>query len=497
MFEMELSNKKILRPKAQISYRILSNIIIDNEDLTLIHFISSEIDKTKFNNICFYNASFLSTKFICTDFNICNLENTDICSIWVKECNFDSSIIDNSTVSDSTFINCTFDNTSFVGVTMTNCTFINCIFNSFPIENSTITLNTFENCIIRNSVFTVSFYYQIFINCQFENTDFPLELMGYNFGLMSSKINNSNESVKIENHFIERGFLINAAIFRINCENKYYDQSLLASIYALEKMMDNNILIKTDEVRFLKNLTSNFIDRNQIAPIILLKIVKKINNIMIKNESKFELNKSLYSLKEYMYASYFKYNSFLKKVNENNEKLFKFSANCESVLKITYRVQPLIPFIFFLKQFNSYENKSMTTPELIKTEKGSFIEYHRISSILLPYIQTLFSFLGVIAPIAIYKNQNKEVCKTEDKSTNLSVSIKINSPNDEQSNKIYISDNHGDKSISIITEHLISDKSNEIIKQSIEMIDKNLIDNSPDYAGYNASNVKSIEINIQ
>lgn len=280
MKEIESKYDNLIVSGAKLNFQTFPDLILTKKDLSFIHFISSIISNGYLKEINFYNASLLGTKFSNVTFENCNMTSTDIFSVWFKNCSFINSDLSESSISDSTFINCVFNNSIFNSISFTNCQFIDCVYEQLPIDDSNFSLNTFVHCKIKNTSFTESFYYQLFNDCEFHNVNMPSDLLGYNFGFSKEvlqQLSNNVDLQEIEMNFINKGFFVNAAILRINQVQEQFDIAIVACIAALSQMLKHDILIKANEIKFLKELTIYFVENNKIAPISIIKIYKHHN----------------------------------------------------------------------------------------------------------------------------------------------------------------------------------------------------------------------------
>lgn len=182
MKKTDVSHIDLITKGAKLNFQIYNALELENKNLEFLHLVSSAILSGYLKNICFYNASFLSTKFSKVSFMECNLQSSDLCSIWAKDCCFYNTDFSYATISDSTFVNCSFDGAIFESISLTKCQFIDCSFEQLSIDDSTFSLNVFTQCQIKNTHFTESFYYQIFNNCTFYEVKMDPALLGFNFG---------------------------------------------------------------------------------------------------------------------------------------------------------------------------------------------------------------------------------------------------------------------------------------------------------------------------
>lgn len=492
MKEIESKYDNLFVPSAKLSFQTYYNLILSNKDLTLLHLISSVVSGGYFKGTYFYNSSFLSTKFSDIVFENCNLKSTDICSIWAKDCKFKFSDFSGSTISDSTFINCTFENSSFISVSLINCQFINCVFEQMPIDDSTVVLNTFTSCQIKCTHFTESFYYQIFNNCLFYNVNMSPDLLGYNFGFTKEFLKpliDNIDLMDLETEFINRGLFINAAILHINLVPDNYDKAIIACITAINKMLQHDILIKADEIQFLKNLTTFLEQQNRIAPISTLKIWSMLNKTIHSNYDNTSINKALPHIREYINMMYFSFQHFLETLQQKLNSLSKLQNDVVAELKIIYYEKPSTPLLTMLTEFSKTIGPNIPKPLLIKIENGSFIEFHKIAVEIIPYVQTFFSILGVFTPIAIYYEQAKQHKreKSEEQPEN----------KEKKEIEIKISTSVKPSSIILPNMNIVTQETNEVVANTIKILEKQTLVYTSGFSGYNPNNIQSITIRFQ
>ena len=479
---------------AKLNFKNFPSLELDGNNLEFLHLISSTILSGHLHNVNFYNASFLSTKFSKVTFAKCNLKCTDICSIWAKNCCFQETDFSNATISDSTFIKCTFNGSIFESVSLVKCQFIDCTFEQFFIDDSTFSLNTFINCSIKNTQFTESFYYQIFDNCTFHDVNMSPSLLGYNFVFSSKVFNQLTEGVnlsEIDMDFITNGLYINAAIFRVNQIQSYYDQAMIACVSAIGKMIEHDILIKADEIEFLKNLTSYFYEHNKIVPISILRIWRLLNNYTTNILSNTSSSKAMPHIREYANTLYFKFIDFQKKLQKCLDQLpNKYSIIDTAELKIVYSEKPTFPLLNLLTEFNTLVHPKCPVPELIRTEEGSFVEYHNIAVAVIPYLQTCLSFLGIIVPIIIYKKERQiHDCEVKSKKA-----MTVDKP-ERAELEITLPTNAVKQSPSLLPGYInITPTTNTIVSNTIKILESQQEMNCAGFCGYNAQNIQSITV---
>lgn len=497
MDKLQLQNTNSLIKGAKLNFQNFHTLKLDSRNLEYLELISSTISSGYLKDINFFNASFLSTKLSEVNFEGCNLTSTDICSVWASRCHFINSDFSNATISDTSFVSCIFDGATFKSVSLTRCQFVDCTFEQFLIDDSTFSLNSFTRCHIKKTNFTESFYYQIFRDCTFNEVQMDPILLGYNFGFSSkifAQLTNSVNLDEIDKDFRNKKLYINAAILRINQVQKYYDEALRACVLALIKMIQNNILIKADEIEFLKNLTFYFEEHKQIAPISILQIWRLLNDCLSDDSPNIAINKASPHIREYSNMLYFRFIGFQKELQKCIEQFPQALTNTDTAeLKIIYSEKPVIPLLGCLIEFTALVGGECPMPNLIRTEKGSFYEYHNIAIAIIPYLQTFMSLLGIVTPFVIYKKQKKDEtqkeqakykeCTSENKK--MEIEINLNSMGAACS-PIFLPDTNG-----------ITSQTNNMISNVIKIVGNQEKINGVGFGGYNAQNIQSITIRFQ
>ncbi len=497
MKDLKLKYDSLLFSGAKLNFQTIPDLNLIKKDLSFIHLISSVVPNGYLKEINFHNASLLSTKFSESTFEECNLTSTDIFSVWFKDCNFKKSNFSDSTISDSTFVNCVFDHSIMDSISLTNCQFIDCTFENMPIDDSDFSLNTFIRCKIKNTSFTETFYYQLFEDCEFFDVNMSPDLLGFNFGFSKEVLQQLSKSVdlqEIETEFINKGLFVNAAILRINQVQNYYDIAIVACITALAQMLNHDLLIKADEIRFLKQLTIYFFENNHIAPVSILQIWQILNNIR-SNAYNIAIDKSMPYINEYINELYFIYQHFLENLQK---KLYKLSSKISTEgiveLKVVYAEKPSIPFLEFLSKITELIGPDCPKPIFIKAVKGSFKEFHEIATVIIPYLETLFGLLGVVVPIAI---SHREKINRGHETTNKNNPQSSQTKDTKDSIEITVSHSMTSSITTLPNTTPIKPETNAIITDTIKILNTQPILDNADFCGYNAQNINSITINFK
>lgn len=498
MKDLNLKYDSLLFSGAKLNFQTFPDLNLIKKDLSFIHLISSVVLNGYLKEINFHNASLLSTKFSEIIFEECNLTSADIFSVWFKDCVFKKSNFSDSTISDSTFVNCVFDHSILGSVSLTNCQFIDCTFEQMPIDDSDFSLNTFIRCKIKNTSFTESFYYQLFEDCEFFDVDMSPDLLGFNFGFSKEVLQQLSKSADLqetETEFINKGLFVNAAILRINQVQNYYDTAIIACIAALAQMLNHDLLIKADEIRFLKKLTIYFLKNNHIAPISILQIWQILTKTISSNTDNIAIDKSKPYVNEYINELYFIYQHFLEDLqNKLYELSSQNSTECNCELKVVYAEKPSIPFLEILSKITELIGPDCPKPIFIRAEKGSFKEFHEIATVIIPYLQTLFGLLGVVIPIVI---SHRGKINRGHETTNENNPQSSQTEDTKGSIEITVSHSMTSSITTLPNANPITPETNAIITDTIKILNSQPIFDNADFCGYNAQNINSITINFK
>lgn len=501
MREIESKYDGLFIKGGRIHFAVIPDLRLADKDLEFLHITSSAIAVGHLKKVSFYNASFLSTKFSDVVFENCNLGSADICSLWAKNCRFQNVDFSNDTISDSTFIGCTFDRSIFECISLARCQFIDCIFEQFPMDDSTFYLNSFTRCHIKNTHFTESFYYQIFDDCTFDCVNMPPELLGFNFGFSTAvfaQLANGVDLEKVGADFTDNGLYINAAILRINQVHDYYDEALIACVAALSQMIGCDILVKADEIEFLKNLTVYFQEHKLIAPISSLRIWQLLTTCSVAKHSNTAIQKAIPHVREYANMLYFSFLDFQRELQERLVQLPQSSHITDTAeLKIIYTEEPSIPLLECLTKLSDLAPLGCPSPRLIRVEKGSFREFHEIAVVVIPYLQTLFAFLGVVVPVVIAQKGNNGSKETKEELSETKADKIVSDSITKENRGIEIT-------LSTTTEYqppillpsvtTISPATSQLVYDVAKVLGSQPIVKHTAFCGYNTQNIQSITI---
>ncbi len=428
------------------------------------------VQNSLFSKSTFKNCDISGCKFYNSNFYDIQLNNADIISLIMSNCCFENVCFDGTCIDDIDFQNCIFKDCSFNNFTMKNCRFVECKFFAFRPSCCLCELNNYIDCSFSDSVFSSSFHYQIFSNCKFINTSTKIELVGYNYGLLSSgnitiedhnepdSLVSTNKPDCLYNSFISQNLYVNALILKINYE--YNENPTIIMLWAdfLEIMISNNIIIKSNELLFIKNLITYFSENKIIAPILLYALNGKL--VRIINRYPIHSQKTKDDLVLLINNLYFEFRKRVQTILDTT--IEPDSTNHNVVIEINYIEKPQIDLCQILNQFGVGECRQ------IKTAKGSFIEWISCPNNIISCLEIFLMLLDITVPI-IYDSFKRKKGKKNSKNSNPLGVLNL-SENDMKNMKINITINNGC--------HIL--------------YDSNFVENN--FYGYNNKNVLKINI---
>lgn len=390
---------------------------------------NSLITKCTFDNVNMSHCDLLSTKIFSSVFNKVNFDSADIFSMLFSKCEFIDTDFSGAGIEDITFSNCIFKNCTLNGIGLKNCTFKHCKFDKIQPDSCTFSLNNYEECTFFDCFFKGSFYYQIFKQCKFDNVLMDSNILKYNYGLGNVPgITFFYKSDDIQNMEVLRNNLlteclvqklfINAVIVNYNFSDEINPELAVKSIKAIGQMVEHEILLRTDELIFLKNLYHHLYINDLIAPIVLYRLFEELKKIYIED---YPDNIVIIKSKEAMYmisnSLYFDFSDFCEKLRISLEEKIEYIVPVQ--IKIHYENEPLVPLDFLLNQYFP------GTFRRTLTESGSFLEYIEAGQNGLEILKIFIQLLGIAVPIIYSEIKEKRKKKTTE-TTVIQKNVEIN-----------------------------------------------------------------------
>jgi len=466
-----------LEEKGTLSYQYINSETVENSKLCNISVIGCNINNSSFQHVDFQSTDFDGTIILnCKTENI-NWTYTDFCSLTAVDSEFINVDFSSSTMRNCDFTSCIFTNCNFNHIALSDSSFNNCRFDNINLIESSTYLNIYSNCSFFKCNINGNFYYNFMINNLYKETNFQKKLISYNyFDLLSLEYIGFDHLAlsSLKSYLMDHKLLINYVITDMNC-NKNIDLSVLSFIAAVGKLIDNDILIRDEQLSFIQKLIYYFIDKNLISPVTIVESWSCVDQLMskINLDDNIAFSKAKGSLNEIRNTLYFYYLEMGQKISY----LFdEKSDNLERVVKIVYEEEPGIPICQIINEIKDSLGISDPNSYRIKSEKGSFIEWISCYDSVVACLELFISVIGV------------------------GLSIKSNLSNENniisQEESISFGQEEG-QLIELFNSALKKQKFNPEVNQTISIVLKEEIVAKKNFKGYKKSNIRSIDIITQ
>ena len=464
-----LANINVLSANAEVVFTTIENQQYHDQDFSSSTISSSMIIATEFVDTSFYNASFMGTRLINSMFRSSNMNNADIISIVSSDCTFVKVCFDKASITDSSFTNCKFVQCSFRNISMTSNSFSGC---------------TFDHCTMKEALLGASFFYQILQDVIWEKSSLDVYLIGYNFGFSIAQMNHCNISVEaiedLKKKYLESGMLLNAAVVAINSSTSVYDLAIVACSSTIVEMVKRRIIIKPDELRFIRQLIQNLNIKERVAPITILRCWNQLALIQ-HSIDEYGIKNVFEAINDLRNALYFLYQEFAEKLQEKLLSIPVYKLPVKICL--TFEVKPKIDLASLLNQVYDHNANGFKEAKIVKTQPGSFIAWLESIDAVLPYLQIIVSLLGISIPIAIAQ-KNRKIDKEEKKQEEAKKKHEDNiTINDTQ---IFI--------IPVPVGLPLSKDNEMIVRDVLSVLIQNQLLNTSDFSGLNSVNLRRIEV---
>ena len=405
------------------SYKVFKNLQTENLDLS----------KTLLNNCCLQDCSFINCKidnvdFQGTEFDHCTFFNISFRGADISSCIFKSCIFDNCKFASTNFIDnnislSTIESTVFDYATINNNIWTKCEFINFSPDDTSVCSNEFIKCKFIDSGLLSAIYYTIFDGCSFLNSEIDSYILGFQFGLKSKDLKNLGIEHFGEKHVdFKRLRKIMRTVFEernMPLENKILDlifaDNLGVEIEQLVNLVFNSIsnglIVKVDEVRFIRKIINNLYKGNKISLFYYLLIIERLNEQPLLNyrntlsENIFNeitmFYHLLYSIKMEIESSYIQLCDIM---------YHKFSFIQDAQVELIYNKKPSFRIYEIINQIT---NKGCLP---VRESYGSFHEWYEIAKEILENLSVILTIVGTSVSaiiIAIKKFIKKRKSKKE------------------------------------------------------------------------------------
>ena len=277
------------------SYKVFKNIKTENFDLN-----KTLLNNCSLQNCVFINCQMDSVDYQGTEFEHCVFFNSSFKGSDISSCTFNGCMFDRCRFTATNFIDNNISSsiiksTGFECATINNNIWTRCDFNHFMPDDTSIYSNEFINCKFVNSGLLSAIYYTIFDRCSFLDSEIDSYILGFQFGLKAKDL----KSLKIE-YFGEKYMdckrmrKIMSTVYEernMPLENKILDliftDNLGVEIEQLVNLifhsLSNGLIVKVDEVRFIRKIINNLYKENKISLFYYLLIIQNLKEQPVLN----------------------------------------------------------------------------------------------------------------------------------------------------------------------------------------------------------------------
>lgn len=473
------------------SLQLLKNEIHINDSAQSANFSGAIIEKNQWENVNLANSDVEATRILDTTIKNSSFVDADMHSLLVVRTEFFGVSFAGANIIDCTFSDCQFINCNFDGVTLNDSQFQNCTLIDTSFSGGSYTMNRFEHCTLKNLCFKNVFYYTHFNACEFYSVEMEAYLLGYTYGLtlenleslqflfMGKPYTNTYKEVSrdIQKIYKDRGMFINQGILYLLDPDMPANQAILKCFQCVGRFIQMDYLVKKEQLEFLNRIVAVMYEDRIISPLILIQLMNIIKQILNQpqNTSLEKINPELLFIQNNIFSYY---HSFM---NDIEKRVSDFYGEDEVIIKIVYNERPKLQLTNILKEIDDTQEA-----RVIKTEKGSFIEWIDCITVALPYIEIFLGVLGIAVPIVwdIHKNANSK-------------------PTEPARDYVFEVDNVfevkdiSQKELAVIPElvkQTISPVLQKKVNKTIKVVITNKFIESADNFGYTNENIRSIEV---
>jgi hypothetical protein len=326
-------------------------------------------------------------------------------------------------------------------------------------------------------------------SCSFTDSSISQTLLGYNFGIYNSS-NTKDDINKLVEYFQKNNMFINIAILNINIEESIYDYSLLAGIVSIGKMLQMDMLLRSEEIIFLKMLFDYMSENDLVAPITVIKSWHILINMLKDSKETTAIIKAKDNINLLINSLYQHQQDFLLTTQQLISESNSFIRDHQPLqIKIHYENKPDIPLNTLIEEMQTLCSISAPKPLLLKTETGSFFEWIQSYDSVCAYLQTFLALLGVVFTIWQPWKKHKKTKSGENNNENDEGAQSSQHSNDSLAENV-----DAYQMFQMINKSSVSQVTEQVVINCITVVNNNNIINNINFSGYNRKNVLNIEV---
>ena len=477
------------------TYLLIHEQIFDDIDLHSISLKNCVLEKCTFEKTILANSDLDSSQISDSIFSNLSFQNSDIVSCNFENCTFKKISFKGSSFSNNTFSNCKFLSCDFNHVDMHNSTFLNCVIEHMYVRQCSTSLNYFIECTFIQSKINGNFFFNILMNCIYKDTEIDISLVSSNFGIRQASLDQLNFSLynlqDLQDKLVRNNDLFGAAVIELNTNDCSYDYSMLVCLQATFKQIENNIIIRSEELRFIELLLDYFVAEDLLAPITIIQLLSLVEKILNSNINNIAKSKSTLYL-NYIYNVLFKaYQQFVSDLHNTLSEMA--NDKLPVTIKLTFENEPNVEMCAILTDFQKQLNIDSPAPVRIKTEKGSFIDWIQTHDEILKCLQIIISIIGLAIKL---KPSSKKISSKSSSNNEAHKSEKSNISQDNSSNNSNIFSSNGDVLVQLpgsIIRQINQVQTEQAISNAVNVFVINNMTINNNYHGINKYNIKNVE----
>lgn len=480
MHQVSLLNSKIKFSEIY-HYREWDNYTVENENLHSVTFKWCNFSQCKFIHTILADSDWDSCQVSECEFKDISFENSDITSTYFENCNFHNVCFKGASMTDLTFSNCTFNDCDFNHMGLSSSVFDKCFLVNFKLRQSTTSLNSYKKCLFTNAKIRGNFFYNLFLDSNFIKSTISEELVCVNFGFSKKnliELSLDKEHLKnIQQTCLDNKDIVGATIISLNLEENFYDCAIWTSIQIILKQLKAGILIRSEQLLFLRAVIKYLMENNKISLYTILAIISTLEKLNTF-EQNIALQKSKEVINQLNNELFDYYHKYIKQIDNELKQVNNFQN--EISLKITYEEEPKVSLCVLLEQLMSSLGINGPAPIRKQTARGSFIEWIQGYDNILKCLQLLISILGLGIKLKKKTEKQPEIEKSQDTLPNKNV------PNITNSVVFQMPES--------VLEQLKMAQTEQDVSKAINVFILNGVTFNNNFQGYNNYNVKDIEI---
>ncbi len=463
-----------------ISYKIINKEIVDSSVLESTNIISCTIQNSIFTGTNFRLSDFDGTILIQCKFISGDWSQADCCSLTAVNTIFRDIDFTFSTMRGCDFKNCTFIDCKFDHVALSGSRFEQCNFEHIHIVQSSTYLNTYLNCKFENCNINGNFYYNLLIGNIYIKSMFNKKIFAFNYIFMDDEMNletiglDTVKKEEVKNFLLENMLLINCVILELN-DSKDTDTALIRFIVAIGRILENGILVREEQLRFIYSFLRYLLEKNAISAVTIVETLSFLEKTFTtfesqQNDAYKKCKDTLVLIKNELYNAY-------QTIGQSIDFLYnREEPDIERIVKIVYEQEPQIPICSILNEIKASLGIDAPDAVRIKAEVGSFHEWISCYDSILQCLQLFLAVLGLgYTVVSNYQKKNHKNISNEGEGEPLSNMT-------------------SEQMLTILNKTLSKQKINPEFSQAINIVVKNDIIATKQFRGYKRSNIQSIDI---